>query len=240
MTLTHITMNARRFGKTETLRSAFAEQFLTRPGPRPLILALTGHTDVGKDTIAGILAPEHGFGAIAFADALRREVSEAWRVDVRNLTDRATKELARPSLAAGMCNVPGFLHWCVDCGDSLHEPRSPRWVLQRWATYQRRFDPDYYARIVDRWIVRQVGTGWSRIVVSDLRDPVEETVLRRMGAKVVRVHRPDRAPLAADTAGHTSEQHHRITADADIVNDGSLQQLVESTLECVAALERTL
>ena len=43
-----------------------------------------------------------------------------------------------------------------------------------------------------------------------------------------------------DTAGHTSEQHHRITADADIVNDGSLQQLVESTLECIAALERTL
>lgn len=220
--------------------TADAAQVRARPRTRPLIVALTGHTDVGKDTIAGILAPQHGFGAIAFADALRREVSEAWRVDVRNLTDRATKELTRPSLAAGMCNVPGFLHWCVDGGDSLHEPRSPRWVLQRWATYQRRFDPDYYARIVDRWIVRQVGTGWHRIVVSDLRDPVEEAVLRRMGAKVVRVHRPDRAPLAADTAGHTSEQHHRITADADIVNDGSLQQLAESTLECIAALERTL
>ena len=48
------------------------------------------------------------------------------------------------------------------------------------------------------------------------------------------------APDNDHHAGHTSEQHHRITADADIVNDGSLQQLVESTLECIAALERTL
>ena len=69
--------------------TADAAQVRARPRTRPLIVALTGHTDVGKDTIAGILSPQHGFGAIAFADALRREVSEAWRVDLRNLTDRA-------------------------------------------------------------------------------------------------------------------------------------------------------
>ena len=204
---------------------------------KPMIIALTGYPNVGKDTVASVLAPKHGFCSIAFADALRREVAEAWRIDQRMLTDRPTKELPIPALAAGMCSVPGFLHWCVDGGESLHEPRSARWALQRWASYQRRYDPEYYARIAERWILRQLGTGWRRIVVSDLRDPIEEAVLRRLGARVVRVHRHDVAPLTRETASHVSEQHYRIKADADIVNDGSLNALAEATLQCMKALE---
>src|SRR5450830_1359931 len=165
----------------------------TATATRPLILALTGRPDVGKDTVADVLAPGHGFARIAFADALRREVA--------------------------------------DGGDSLTEPRSPRWAMQRWASYKRRFVPCYYATIVKRWIERQVGTGWTRIVVTDLRDAVEEHMLRNLGAKVVRVHRPQVATLAADTASHVSERHYTIPADADIVNDGSLQALAESALE---------
>lgn len=222
-TMTHaVFQSARRFGKTARSKA--------------LILALTGNPDVGKDTVAGILAPQQGFGTIAFADALRREVAEAWRIDQRMLTDRPTKEWPLPALAVGMCSAPAFVRWCHDAGESLHEPRSPRWTLQTWATYQRRFDPEYYARIVERWIIRQVGTGWSRIVVSDLRDPIEEAVLRQLGAKVVRIHRPDAKPLAGATASHVSEQHHRIKADADIVNDGSLEALADAALRCVADL----
>jgi len=125
----------------------------------------------------------------------------------------------------------------VDSGASLAEPRSARWVLQNWATYQRRFTPDHYARITARTIRWHVGAGWSRIVVSDLRDPIEEAALRAMGARVVRVHRPDARRLVGATAAHASEQHHRIKADADIVNDGSLAALAEATLACVGLLE---
>lgn len=203
----------------------------------PLILALTGKPDVGKDTVARFLAPAQGFQTIAFADKLREEVAEHWRVDIRMLTDRATKEWPIPALAAGMCSAPGFLRWIVDGGESLTEPRSPRWALQNWASYQRRTVPDYYARVVERWIRRQIGSGWNRLVVSDLRDPVEEAMLRHLGAKVVRIHRPDATPLQGDTALHISEQHHRIKADADIVNDGSLQALAEAALVCVAQLQ---
>lgn len=208
------------------------------PSPqRTLVLALTGKPDVGKDSVALALA-QHGFISIAFADALRREVAEAWRVDERMLTERTTKEWPIPALAAGMCSVPSFLHWCVTGGESLQTPRSARWVLQRWASYQRRFDPPYYARIVERWIQRQLGTGHRRIVVTDLRDPVEEGMLRRFGAVVVRVHRPDAAQLAPDTAEHVSEQHERIEADADIVNVGSLQSLAETVQELVMVLDQ--
>ena len=136
-----------------------------------------------------------------------------------------------------MCSEPGFLRWCVDSGESLAEPRSARWVLQTWASYQRRFHPAYYARIVARSINRHIGTGWTRIVVSDLRDPIGEAAQRALGAKVVRVHRPDAKALEGATAAHASEQHHRIHADADIVNDGSLAALAEAALLCVRGLE---
>lgn len=203
---------------------------------RPCIIALTGKPDVGKDTVADLLSPQLGFARIAFADALRREVSEAWRIDQRMLTDRATKEWPIPALAVGMCSETGFIRWCVECQESLHEPRSPRWVLQHWATYQRRFEPDRYARIVARWVARQIGTGWNRIVISDLRDPIEAEALRPFNPKIVRIHRPSATPLAADTASHSSEHHHRLQAHADIVNDGSLQALAEATLQCLADL----
>ena len=207
------------------------------PNRKPLIIALTGRPGAGKDSIADVLAPQQGFVRIAFADALRREVAEAWRIDLRMLTDRPTKELELPALAAGMCSDPAFMRWVADGGDSLTAPRSPRWALQRWASFKRRFAPDYCARIVERWIGRQLGSGWSRIVVTDLRDPVEEAMLRRLGAKVVRVHRPELAALPSDTAMHVSEQHHRTKADADILNDGSMQALADAVLECVGLLE---
>ena len=183
------------------------------------------------------LFAQQGFARIAFADALRREVAEAWRIDLRMLTDRPTKELELPALAAGMCSDPAFMRWVADGGDSLTAPRSPRWALQRWASFKRQFTPDYFARIVERWIRRQLGSGWNRIVVTDLHDPVEEAMLRRLGAKVVRVHRPELAAMPADTAMHVSEQHHRIKADADILNDGSMQALADAVLECVGLLE---
>jgi len=44
------------------------------------------------------------------------------------------------------------------------------------------------------------------------------------------------ATLAADTASHVSERHYTIPADADIVNDGSLQALAEGALELVSSL----
>jgi hypothetical protein len=222
-TVQTIITNPRRAGKSAARKA--------------LIIALTGRPDVGKDTVASILAPGHGFARIAFADALRSEICEAWRIDLRMLTDRATKELPIPALAAGMCSEPAFLHWCINGEESLAAPRSPRWVMQNWATFQRRTEPDRYARITARWIERHIGVGWNRIVVSDLRDPIEEAALRALGAKVVRVHRMDARPLEGDTALHASEQHHRIVADADIVNEGSLPALAEATVECADALE---
>lgn len=203
------------------------------------VIAFTGKTGAGKDTAATALADGRGFLTIAFGDALRREICAAWRVDERVLTHRPTKELRTPALAVGMCSDPAFMHWCYDADESLHEPRSPRWVMQQWATYQRRFHPSRYADIVAHWIVRQFGLGFSRVAVTDLRDPVELAALQLLGVRlhVVRVHSPRAVALTADTARHSSERH-MIPADFDLCNDASMQALAEAVfaLPPVAAL----
>lgn len=192
----------------------------------PIIIALTGAAGAGKDTIAEHLQRAFAFDRIAFADALRREISEAWRIDTRMLTDSTTKEWPIPALAVGQCSETGFLAYAHRCGESLSDPRSPRWTMQQWGDYQRRNEPDRYAAIVARWIRRQIGTSRTRIVVTDLRFDNELQYLRMLGARVLRVHRTERrSSLAADTAGHVSEQHCKLPADIEICNDGSIELL---------------
>lgn len=200
------------------------------------IIGLTGHPGSGKDSCAQALEP-HGFLPVAFADALRIEIALAWRVDVRMITDRATKELALPALAIGMCGDPRFLHWAAYHGHSLYDPRSPRWILQRWGTdFRRAQDPAYWVHVVERWIGRQSGIGYDRFVVTDVRMPNEADMVRQLGGKLVRVHRPDLPAMAADTAGHCSEGHGTLEVDADVHNDGSLQALAEDVQRVVGAL----
>jgi hypothetical protein len=201
---------------------------------RRMLLGLTGHPGSGKDCCAEALHP-YGFRSVAFADALRHEVADAWRVDVRMLTDRVTKETALPALAIGMCGEPRFLHWAVFHGHSLHEARSPRWVLQRWGTeFRRSQDPDYWVRQVERWVGRRTGLGNTRFVITDVRMDNEAALVRRLGGRLVRVHRPFGPPMAADTVGHSSEAHAGLPVAGVIHNDGGLDALQAEVLRVVA------
>ncbi|NVM93069.1 hypothetical protein [Variovorax sp. SG517] len=196
-----------------------------------IVIAFTGKTGAGKDSAAAVLVNRCQFESIAFADGLRREIAAAWRIDERMLDHRPTKEWAIPALAVGMCSDPAFISWCFDAGESLHEPRSPRWAMQHWADFRRRYRPSYYADIATRWIARKAAVGFRRFAITDLRDPVEVTALRALGVQlsVVRVHSPNATPLSADTAHHSSERH-QITVDFDLRNDGSLEALCENVL----------
>ncbi len=203
------------------------------------IVAFTGKPGTGKDSAAAVLVNHCRFQSIAFADALRLEISKVWRIDERMLTHRPTKELPLPALAVGMCNEPAFVSWCFESGESLHEPRSPRWVLQQWATYQRRYRPTYYADIVVRWLCREASLGFRRFAITDLRDPVEVAALAALGARlhIVRVHSQRASELQSETATHTSERYI-LGADFDLCNDHSLDSLRETVLALppVAAL----
>jgi hypothetical protein len=203
---------------------------------RRMLLGLIGYPGSGKDSCAEALAP-YGFRPIAFADALRHEVADAWRVDVRMLTDRPTKETALPALAVGMCGEPRFLHWAVFHGHSLHEPRSPRWVLQRWGSeFRRSQDPAYWVRQVERWIGRRTGLGHTRFVVTDVRMDNEAAMVRQLGGHLVRVHRPDLPDMPADTRSHSSNAHDSLAVDAVIHNDGSLDALHAEVVRVLRAI----
>jgi hypothetical protein len=203
--------------------------------PRRLI-GLTGRPGSGKDSCAQALAA-HGFQAIAFADALRQEVAAAWRVDLRMLTDRATKETALPALAIGRCGERCFVEWAVFHGHSLHEPRSPRWVLQRWGTeFRRGQTPDYWVRQVEGWVAQRPGPSAAGVVITDVRMPNEAALVRQLGGHLLRVHRPDLPPMPPDTAGHDSEAHAALQVDGVIHNDGSLAALGEEMQLVLAGL----
>ncbi|SDI77455.1 hypothetical protein [Variovorax sp. OV700] len=208
------------------------------PQQRVTVIAFTGKAGAGKDSAAAVLVNHRAFLSIAFGDALRREIAAAWRIDERMLSHRPTKELLIPALAVGMCGEPAFISWCFEGGESLHEPRSPRWAMQQWADFQRRFRPAHYAGIVTRWIGRQASLGFRRIAITDLRDPVEEAALRGLGVQVsvVRVHSPHAVVLNGDTAQHSSERH-KVSADFDLQNDGSLEALRDNVL-CLPPVAR--
>ncbi len=202
--------------------------------PEPLrLIALTGRAGAGKDSVAATLVRHLNYKSIAFADALRAEIAEAWRIDPRMLQDHATKEWDVPALAVGMCGQPEFVKWRVHAfDDDLGEPRSPRWIMQRWGDWRRRADPDHYARIVVRWLGRQIGTGWSRLMVTDVRFANELAQINGFSgrARLVRVHRPDAGRHSVHIQ-HASETELRYTpADVDLVNTGTLEDLVSATL----------
>lgn len=193
--------------------------------PPLYLIGFTGQAGAGKDSSARALA-RHGYKTIAFADAVRAELAQAFRLDAGLFSDRRTKELPLPSLAIGQACDPAFLHWAVFTGHSLHEPRSPRWLMQQWGTeFRRRQDPDYWARIVEHWVRRQASMHFRRLAITDVRMPNEAAMIRELGGKVLQVHNPDLPTLAEDTARHESERH-QLPVDGVIHNDASLDALV--------------
>lgn len=204
---------------------------------RLYLLGLTGGAGSGKDSVAQALRAR-GWQSIAFADALRAEVAQAWRIDQRMLSDRPTKEWPLPALAVGMCGDPHFIHWAAFHGHSLTEPRSPRWVMQRWGTdFRRSQDEDYWVNVVARWTVGRRGLGCNHLVVTDVRMANEAALVRGLGGFVVRVHRPELTPLAGDTERHASEEQARLVQPAEVIhNDAGLDALPGEVERVVFAL----
>ena len=200
------------------------------------LIGLTGHAGSGKDSCAAALAAG-GWKSIAFADALRVEVAAAFHIDIRELTERASKEQPRKSLAVGNAENASWLRFASMHGHSLIEPRSPRWTLQRWGEFRRTSDALYWVRHVAGWVKHQRAHGAPGLVVTDVRFPNEALAIRGLAGHLVRVHRPGHVPhLAADTAAHESERHEQIRVDADISNGGTLLQLSAEVCRVVSAL----
>lgn len=207
-----------------------------------MLIGLTGAAGAGKDSVANVLQAI-GFSRMAFADALRIEVAEAFAVDLPLLTDLRRKDDTTPLLAVGSARNARWIEWAVRiCGYSLTLPRSPRWAMQQWGDFRRAERDDYWVRHVMHWVMQERRLAERRgqpaqVVVSDVRLQIEADAIREAGGHIVRVHRPDLPAMAADTAAHNSEQHTRIASTGEIHNDGSLLDLAAEVARVVTALQ---
>lgn len=165
---------------------------------RPLLIGLTGPAGSGKDTVADHLCAAHGFTRIAFADALRLEVSAAYGINIDWLLDRDRKEQPHPQLALRHCLDWQFVAICTARHHILlNQPLSPRWVMQHWGTeYRREHDgADYWIRQVDNAMADMDRAGLTRIVITDARYADEAAFVRQRGGTIWHIARPGAAPV---------------------------------------------
>lgn len=180
------------------------------------LVALCGAAGAGKDTVADMLPARK----LAFADALYREVAEAWGVEQHVLRCRETKETPTGELALFRCADDSFVE-DSHFGDHWGIARIPRQILQWWGDYRRAQDPDYF--------VKQMQPDGDT-VITDVRFPNEAALVRQLGGQLWQIRRPG---YEAGGTGHASDTDgSEFGPDYVIENDASLEQLKDRVDWC--------
>jgi hypothetical protein len=166
------------------------------------VIALTGASGSGKDTVAEHLAG-HGYERVAVADRLKQAVQLVFGLsDVQLWGDQRDVVVAELGL-------------------------TPRELYQRFSDACRALDEAVWIRPFEGEL-RSRRTHGRRAVWTDVRTEAELALARRVGARVVRVVRPG-AVAKGEAAEHPTETVMAGLGDEVfdqvIVNDGSLAHL---------------
>lgn len=182
------------------------------------LIALCGAAGAGKDTVADMLPARK----LAFADALYREVAEAWGVEQHVLRCRETKELESPILSVAHCKDLGFR---TNCWRDFHNrPRSPRQILQWWGDYRRDQNTGYFVWRLARELLEETDD----VVITDVRFPNEAAMVRQLGGQIWQIRRPG---YEAGGTGHASDTDgSEFEPDRVIQNEGGLEDLRATVL----------
>jgi hypothetical protein len=210
------------------------------------LVGLLGAKGAGKDTAATLLVQKLGFIRLGFADALYREVVEAFGVTNEFVSRRETKETPLEELALLHCKDPQFVEiverilgiaTMQDRQAFRAAPRSPRWVLQQWGTeYRRRSAYGWDSYWLDQVSGVIAAHPKSRFVITDVRFPNEADYVEREGGLLARVRRPvlealeEQARLAGTvTALHPSETELLArTVHTELINqEGDVNSLAQ-------------
>jgi len=194
-----------------------------------MLIGLSGYAGAGKDLFAQLASERTGCARMAFANALRLEVAQAFGISPAILLDRETKGTPNPLLRADWCTDLAFAEILRARG---RETYSPRDVMQLWGTeYRRAEDPHY-------WITRAAASAWTRALagnevclVTDCRFPDEASWIEAQGGQIWRIDRPGVEP----TNEHRSERAIDDWPFAlRIRNDGSIEQLRKIAFDLVS------
>lgn len=157
----------------------------------------------GKSTVAAHLDAAHGYAVHSFAAPLKR-------------------------MAEALLASTGYLdevHADISSGCLKDSPIPDLGITGRGIqvllgeAFREKVAPDFWVKVLARRIANQCGLG-RPIVIDDLRRPNEYEWLRKAGAKIIKVVRPDTPRFVQ---GEGLLDHCRF--DWTITNDGSLRQL---------------
>ena len=182
-----------------------------------MIVGVCGYIGSGKDTLADILIKEKGYIKLSFASSLKDAVSAIFGWD-RNMLEGATPEsrLWREQVDEWWSQRLNILNL------------TPRWVLQHLGTdiLRDKFHPDIWIASLERKIIEL--SKENNIVITDCRFQNEMKILKRLGAKLVRIERNGNESLYF----HSSENSwQNFDFDFIIENNSTLDNLRDSVLK---------
>lgn len=180
------------------------------------LLGLTGFAGSGKDSVAALLARQHGFARMSFAEPIKLGLATMLRLPLSVFEDRDAKE--RPLESIGC---------------------SPRRLMQTLGTEWGRqmVRQDLWICVADE-LLRQHRRLGSSVVLTDVRFDNEAQWIRAQGGEVWHVARP--LPENAHVLPHASELGVVIHAGADSIlhNDRGLEQLADEVTAALAGERR--
>jgi len=181
------------------------------------LIGLCGTIGVGKDTVASILVQDYGFAKDSFASSLKDVISVAFGWD-REMMEGATPE-------SRLWREQTDEWW----SDRLGQTITPRKMLQLWGTdcIRTHFHDEFWLATVERRIRQQIlANPEAKIVLSDVRFPIEAECIRRLGGTIIKITRAKSQDDIKNTTLHSSETSlQSIIPDKIITNDKSLDEL---------------
>lgn len=181
------------------------------------VIALTGPKGSGKDTVANIICAKYAHvEKAAFADPIKKAVQHIFQLDGHSSYeyDRLKRSKISYDDPATQTTWRGI--------DARH-------VVREIGMLMRSYDEQQFNRYIQTFIIEAAERRSSIFVVTDLRFDNEYIMLRRHGAKIVKITRPD-----YKYDGHITERgFDDPLIDYVIDNDYSLIALEEKVTEVV-------
>lgn len=203
---------------------------MTKNPPICTIIGLTGRDGAGKDTCAEIITQiDKNFKQLAFADALKDEISKSFCVDKLWLFNRTLKEQKNYNFAFHRSDNNEFIERMRTLGLDLYDPRSPREVMRLWGNeFRRHQDEAYWINQGIDIIHCMITAGVKGIVVSDVRFINEAETLKICGAQIVRVyrHKTDNLPIVHDS--ETADRLERYIDNSIHNHENDIDELVRT------------
>lgn len=184
------------------------------------IIALTGPKGSGKDTVAGIIKNQnktfYNVKNIAFADPIKKIIQHIFNLDPANNDQYDLFKRAQISY-----QLPGYLTENVE----------GRRVVREIGMMMRQYDEEQFTQYVWKEIAANPTALW---IVTDLRFDNEYVMLKQLGAKIVKITRPQ-----YQYDGHITERafdDHLV--DNILHNDGDLEYLNMRTAYVMASIKK--